>query len=145
MKDSRLQKLIKKTLQENIEGILRSKMNLTADDFLNIPETTPKEKLLNAFKTAYLRGNRASQDSLKTLLDQEPYSELEDYVKEVDAAFAPKGTTNVDSRRQFSPSTSPSIGRSDYGGGLFEEQLRMQLLAGLITETEYREKLNKNV
>jgi hypothetical protein len=144
MKDSRLQKLIKNTLQENIEGILRSKMNLTADDFLNIPETTPKEKLLNAFKTAYLRGNRASQDSLKTLLDQEPYSELEDYVKEVDAAFTSKGTTNVDSRRQFSPSTSPSIGRNDYGGGLFEEQLRMQLLAGLITETEYKEKLNKN-
>ena len=49
MKDSRLQKLVKKTLQENIEGILRSKMNLTADDFLNIPETTPKEKLLNFY------------------------------------------------------------------------------------------------
>jgi hypothetical protein len=63
---------------------------------------------------------------------------MKDMVDLIDNA---KGTANTNPNRQFGASNQPTVRRS--GGGLFEEKLRMQMLAGIITESEYKAKLNK--
>ena len=123
---------------KTIDSMLGGKMNLTAGDFTQLDPNSDPEKLKDAFKTAYLRGNTDSRASLKTLLDTAPYNEMKDMVDLIDNA---KGTANANPNRQFGASNQPTVRRS--GGGLFEEQLRMQMLAGVITESEYKAKLNK--
>lgn len=129
MKDSKLRQLVK----ESIGSMLRSKMNLTAEDFLSLPDTTSNEAKLEAFKKAYSRGNTDSQTSLKTLLNQEPYTQLKSFVDMSDSAKSNKVSINVDPNRQFGIRS------------INEEQLRMQFLAGIITEAEYKEKLDEGI
>jgi hypothetical protein len=118
---------------------LSGKMNLTADDFLELDPNTNPEKLKTDFIDAYYRGNTDSRKSLRTLLTTAPYNELKSEVDKIDAA---RGTANADPNRQFGASNQPTVRRS--GGGLFEEQLRMQMLAGIITEGQYKAQLNEN-
>ena len=136
---------------KRIDSMLGGKMNLTADDFAQLDPNSDPYKLKAAFETAYLRGNTDSRASLKTLLDTAPYNEMKDMVDLIDNA---KGTANTNPNRQFGASNQPTVRRS--GGGLFEEQhiykqntmtqeqLRMQMLAGIITEGEYKAKLNED-
>ena len=124
---------------KTIDSMLGGKMNLTAGDFTQLAPNSDPEKLKDAFKTAYLRGNTDSRTSLKTLLDTAPYNEMKDMVDLIDNA---KGTANTNPNRQFGASNQPTVRRS--GGGLFEEKLRMQMLAGIITESEYKSKLNED-
>ena len=123
---------------KSIDSMLGGKMNLTANDFLSLDPTSDPEKLKMAFQKAYSRGNTDSQESLKTLLDQEPYSELKDFVSQTDSST---GTVNTNPNRQFGASNQQMARRSD--SSLFEEKLRMQMLAGVITESEYNTRLNK--
>jgi hypothetical protein len=118
---------------------LSGKMNLTADDFLELDPNTNPEKLKTDFINAYYRGNTDSRKSLRTLLNTAPYNELGSEVDKIDTA---RGTANTDPNRQFGASNQPTVRRSG-GGFLREEQLRMQMLAGVITESEYKAKLNK--
>ncbi len=124
---------------KTIDSMLGGKMNLTAGDFTQLDPNSDPEKLKAAFETAYLRGNTDSRASLKTLLDTAPYNEMKDMVDLIDNA---KGTANTNPNRQFGASNQPTVRRS--GGGLFEEKLRMQMLAGIITESEYKAKLDEN-
>jgi len=124
---------------KRIDSMLGGKMNLTADDFAQLDPNSDPYKLKAAFETAYLRGNTDSRASLKTLLDTAPYNEMKDMVDLIDNA---KGTANTNPNRQFGASNQPTVRRS--GGGLFEEKLRMQMLAGIITESEYKAKLDEN-
>lgn len=126
---------------ESLRSILSGKMNLSADDFAQLNPNTPVEDIIAGLRTAYLRGDDASRASLRTLLDKEPYSGLglEDKFDEIDAA---RGTANTNLNRQFGASNQPTVTRSD-SGFLREEQLRMQMLAGIITESEYKTKLNE--
>ena len=124
---------------KRIDSMLGGKMNLTADDFAQLDPNSDSEKLKAAFEEAYLRGNTDSRASLKTLLDTAPYNEMKDMVDLIDNA---KGTANTNPNRQFGASNQPTVRRS--GGGLFEEKLRMQMLAGIITESEYKAKLNED-
>jgi hypothetical protein len=124
---------------KRIDSMLGGKMNLTADDFAQLDPNSDPYKLKAAFETAYLRGNTDSRASLKTLLDTAPYNEMKDMVDLIDNA---KGTSNTNPNRQFGASNQPTVRRS--GGGLFEEKLRMQMLAGIITEGEYKAKLNED-
>ena len=124
---------------KRIDSMLGGKMNLTADDFAQLDPNSDPYKLKVAFETAYLRGNTDSRASLKTLLDTAPYNEMKDMVDLIDNA---KGTANTNPNRQFGASNQPTVRRS--GGGLFEEKLRMQMLAGIITESEYKAKLDEN-
>jgi hypothetical protein len=136
---------------KRIDSMLGGKMNLTANDFAQLDPNSDPYKLKAAFETAYLRGNTDSRASLKTLLDTAPYNEMKDMVDLIDNA---KGTANTNPNRQFGASNQPTVRRS--GGGLFEEQhiykqntmtqeqLRMQMLAGIITEGEYKAKLNED-
>ena len=124
---------------KRIDSMLGGKMNLTADDFAQLDPNSDPYKLKVAFETAYLRGNTDSRASLKTLLDTAPYNEMKDMVDLIDNA---KGTANTNPNRQFGASNQPTVRRS--GGGLFEEQLRMQMLAGIITEGQYKAQLNEN-
>ena len=124
---------------KRIDSMLGGKMNLTADDFAQLDPNSDPYKLKVAFETAYLRGNTDSRASLKTLLDTAPYNEMKDMVDLIDNA---KGTANANPNRQFGASNQPTVRRS--GGGLFEEKLRMQMLAGIITESEYKAKLDEN-
>jgi hypothetical protein len=124
---------------KRIDSMLGGKMNLTADDFAQLDPNSDPYKLKAAFETAYLRGNTDSRASLKTLLDTAPYNEMKDMVDLIDNA---KGTANANPNRQFGASNQPTVRRS--GGGLFEEKLRMQMLAGIITESEYKAKLDEN-
>ncbi len=123
---------------KRIDSMLGGKMNLTAGDFAQLDPNSDPEKLKAAFEEAYLRGNTDSRASLKTLLDTAPYNEMKDMVAQIDAA---RGTANTNPNRQFGASNQQTSRRSD--SGLFEEQLRMQMLAGVITESEYKAKLNK--
>lgn len=123
---------------KRIDSMLGGKMNLTADDFAQLDPNSDPYKLKAAFETAYLRGNTDSRASLKTLLDTAPYNEMKDMVDLIDNA---KGTANTNPNRQFGASNQPTVRRS--GGGLFEEKLRMQMLAGIITESEYKAMLNE--
>jgi hypothetical protein len=123
---------------KRIDSMLGGKMNLTADDFAQLDPNSDPYKLKAAFETAYLRGNTDSRASLKTLLDTAPYNEMKDMVDLIDAA---KGTANANPNRQFGASNQPTVRRS--GGGLFEEKLRTQMLAGIITESEYKAKLDE--
>jgi hypothetical protein len=135
---------------KRIDSMLGGKMNLTADDFAQLDPNSDPEKLKAAFEDAYLRGNTDSRASLKTLLDTAPYNEMKDMVAQIDAA---RGTANTNPNRQFGASNQPTVNRS--GGGLFEEQyiykqntmtqeqLRMQMLAGIITEGQYKEKMEE--
>jgi hypothetical protein len=125
---------------KTIDSMLGGKMNLTAGDFTQLDPNSDPEKLKDAFKTAYLRGNTDSRTSLKTLLDTAPYNEMKDMVDQIDAA---KGTANANPNRQFGASNQPTVRRSG-GGFLREEQLRMQMLAGIITEGQYKAQLNEN-
>jgi hypothetical protein len=129
MKDSKLRQLVK----ESIGNMLRSKMNLTAEDFLSLPDSTSDEAKLEAFKKAYSRGNTDSQTSLKTLLNQEPYTQLKSFVDMSDSAKSNKVSINVDPNRQFGTRS------------INEEQLRMQFLAGIITEAEYKAQLDEGL
>jgi hypothetical protein len=124
---------------KRIDSMLGGKMNLTADDFAQLDPNSDPYKLKAAFETAYLRGNTDSRASLKTLLDTAPYNEMKDMVDLIDTA---KGNANTNPNRQFGASNQPTVRRS--GGGLFEEKLRMQMLAGIITESEYKAKLDEN-
>jgi hypothetical protein len=123
---------------KRIDSMLGGKMNLTADDFAQLDPNSDPYKLKAAFETAYLRGNTDSRASLKTLLDTAPYNEMKDMVDLIDNA---KGTANTNPNRQFGASNQPTVRRS--GGGLFEEKLRMQMLAGIITESQYKEKMEE--
>ena len=124
---------------KRIDSMLGGKMNLTADDFAQLDPSSDPYKLKAAFETAYLRGNTDSRASLKTLLDTAPYNEMKDMVDLIDTA---KGNANTNPNRQFGASNQPTVRRSD--GGLFEEKLRMQMLAGIITESEYKSKLDES-
>ena len=119
---------------KRIDSMLGGKMNLTADDFAQLDPNSNPEELKAAFKTAYLRGNRDSQTSLKTLLDKEPYSELKDLVDQSDNS---KGTANTNPHRQFGAANQPTVNRSN--SGFLREHLRMQMLAGVLTENQYKE------
>jgi hypothetical protein len=129
MKDSKLRQLVK----ESIGSMLRSKMNLTAEDFLSLPDSTSDEAKLEAFKKAYSRGNTDSQTSLKNLLNQEPYTQLKSFVDMSDSAKSDKVSINVNPNRQFGIRS------------INEEQLRMQFLAGIITEAEYKAQLDEGL
>jgi hypothetical protein len=124
---------------KRIDSMLGGKMNLTADDFAQLDPNSDPYKLKVAFETAYLRGNTDSRASLKTLLNIAPYNEMKDMVDLIDNA---KGTANTNPNRQFGASNQPTVRRS--GGDLFEEKLRIQMLAGIITESEYKAKLDEN-
>ena len=118
---------------KSIDSMLGGKMNLTAGDFAQLNPNTPADELKKAFRTAYLRGNIESQNSLKSLLDKEPYSELKDLVDQVDNAKLDKPMS------KSGASDTQSARRSSSGfPGLSEELLRMQKLAGIITEAEDR-------
>ena len=81
------------------------------------------KELKDAFESAYFWStSREGKESLRDLLNtydplKEFASELEDYMKQADAA---KGTVNTNPNRQFGASNQPTVRRS--GGGLFEEQ-----------------------
>jgi|LakMenEpi08Oct12_1017439.scaffolds.fasta_scaffold02705_2 hypothetical protein len=118
---------------KSIDSMLGGKMNLTAGDFAQLNPNTPADELKKAFRTAYLRGNIESQKSLKSLLDKEPYSELKDLVDQIDNAKLEKPMSKLGA------SDTQSVRRSSSGfPGLSEELLRMQKLAGIITEAEGR-------
>ena len=122
---------------KSIDSILGGKMNLTAGDFAQLNPNTPADELKKAFRIAYLRGNIESQNSLKSLLDKEPYSELKDLVDQVDNAKLDKPMSKLGA------SDTQSARRSSSGfPGLSEELLRMQKLAGIITEAEGRNLYN---
>lgn len=122
---------------KSIDSMLGGKMNLTAGDFAQLNPETPADELKKAFKTAYLRGNIESQKSLKSLLDKEPYSELKDLVDQIDNAKLDKPMSKLGA------SDAQSVRRSSSGfPGLSE--LRMQKLAGIITESEYNAKLTES-
>jgi hypothetical protein len=135
---------------KRIDSMLGGKMNLTADDFAQLDPNSDPEKLKAAFEEAYLRGNTDSRTSLKTLLDTAPYNEMKDLVAKIDDA---KGTANTNPNRQFGASNQPTVRRS--GGSLFEahniykqntmiqEQLKLQKRAGILTESEYKAKVNE--
>jgi hypothetical protein len=101
-------------LPKNINSMLGGRMNLMAKDFINLyPEDMVLSKeqedmVKDAFKTAYIRGNHDSRESLETLLVKIPYIDLDSYVKKVKDA---RGTANTDPRRQFSPSNQQSVTR----------------------------------
>jgi hypothetical protein len=103
------------------------------------------KELKDAFESAYFWSTSSEgKESLRDLINtydplKEFTNELEDYMKQADAA---KGTANTNPNRQFGASNQPTVRRS--GGGLFEEKLRMQMLAGIITESEYKAKLNED-
>jgi hypothetical protein len=121
---------------KRIDSMLGGKMNLTADDFTQLDPNTSADKLKDAFKTAYIRGNNESRASLKTLLDKEPYSELKDLVDQIDNAKLSKPMP------KSGASDTQSVRRSSSGfPGLSEETLRLQMLAGIITENEYKKQL----
>lgn len=125
---------------KRIDSMLGGKMNLTADDFTQLDPNTSADKLKDAFKTAYIRGNNESRASLKTLLDKEPYSELKDLVDQIDNAKLSKPMS------KSGASDTQSVRRSSSGfPGLSEETLRLQMLSGIITENEYKLKLNEYV
>jgi len=111
---------------KSIDSMLGGKMNLTAGDFAQLNPNTPADELKKAFRTAYLRGNIESQNSLKSLLDKEPYSELKDLVDQADNAKLDKPMSKLGA------SDTQSVRRSSSGfPGLSEELLRMQKLAGI--------------
>jgi hypothetical protein len=166
MKDSRIQKLVKeglldmfrKSKEETPERkylyVNQLPMNAKAEDFQRLnPDDV--EKNLKAFEDAWYRGNKETKDSLRTLLDTEPYSQKKEFVANFDkemAQYQDDIKTGKVKRLPFSStvgggsidsSTGSSSSRIAGMSGLFEEQLRMQMLAGLITETEYREKLGE--
>jgi hypothetical protein len=166
MKDSRLQKLVKEGLFDRFRKpkeetpekkylyAFQLPMNAKAEDFQKLNPNTPEENL-KAFEDVWIRGNNETRDSLRTLLDTEPYSQKKDFVAKYDIALKQyQDDIKTGKAKRFSTiSTVGGVGGSSTGSsssriaglsGLFEEQLRMQMLAGLITETEYREKLNKN-
>ena len=167
MKDSRLQKLVKEglfdrfrkpkeeTSEKNYLYVHQLPMNAKAEDFLRL-DPNDVEKNLEAFEAVWYRGNNETRDSLRTLLNQEPYSQKKEFVANYDKELAQyQDDLKTGKAKSLNPSKSSvgGVGGSSTGSsssriaglsGLFEEQLRMQLLAGLITETEYREKLNKN-
>jgi hypothetical protein len=101
-------------LPKNINSMLGGRMNLSASDFEELypsDMTLSKEQedmIKDAFETAYLRGNYESRNSLKTLLNKKPYSDLKSLVDEIDSA---RGTANTDTRRQFSPSNQEYVTR----------------------------------
>jgi hypothetical protein len=166
MKDSRLQKLIREGLldmfrkpkeepqEKRILFVHQIPIDATAEDFRYL-KSNDTEKL-KAFEDAWKRGNDTTRDSLRTLLNTEPYSQKKDFVDKYDAKLKQyqndlktgKAKSSISSKSSVGgvgdSSTGSSSSRIAGMSGLFEEQLRMQLLAGLITETEYREKLNKN-
>jgi hypothetical protein len=118
---------------KSIDSMLGGKMNLTAGDFSQLNPNTPADELKKAFRTAYLRGNIESRTSLKSLLDKEPYSELKDLVDQIDNAKLDKPMSKLGA------SDTQSARRSSSGfPGLSEDLLRMQKLAGIITEAEGR-------
>jgi hypothetical protein len=109
---------------KTIDSILGGKMNLTAGDFTQLDPNSDPEKLKDAFKTAYLRGNTDSRASLKTLLDTAPYNEMKDMVDQIDNAKPDKPMPKPGA------SDTQSVRRSS-SGFLSEELLRMQKLAGI--------------
>jgi hypothetical protein len=118
---------------KSIDSMLGGRMNLTAGDFSQLNPNTPADELKKAFRTAYLRGNIESRTSLKSLLDKEPYSELKDLVDQIDNAKLDKPMSKLGA------SDTQSARRSSSGfPGLSEDLLRMQKLAGIITEAEGR-------
>jgi hypothetical protein len=123
---------------------LNEAADMNAEKFLARNSKLKGEELKSAFESAYFwAGTSEGKESLRDLLNtydplKEFASELEDYMKQADAA---KGTVNTNPNRQFGASNQPTVRRS--GGGLFEEKLRMQMLAGIITESEYKAKLDE--
>jgi hypothetical protein len=103
-------------LPKNINSMLGGRMNLSANDFDNLYPSDmnlskeQEDMIKDAFETAYLRGNYESRNSLKTLLNKKPYSDLKSLVDEIDGA---RGTANTDTRRQFSPSNQENVTRRE--------------------------------
>jgi len=101
-------------LPKNINSMLGGRMNLSANDFDNLYPSDmnlskeQEDMIKDAFETAYLRGNYESRNSLKTLLNKKPYSDLKNLVDEIDGA---RGTANTDTRRQFSPFNQENVTR----------------------------------
>jgi hypothetical protein len=123
---------------------LNEAADMNAEKFLARNSKLKGEELKSAFESAYFwAGTSEGKESLRDLINtydplKEFASELEDYMEQADAA---KGTVNTNPNRQFGASNQPTVRRS--GGGLFEEKLRMQMLAGIITESEYKAKLDE--
>jgi hypothetical protein len=123
---------------------LNEAADMNAEKFLARNSKLKGEELKSSFESAYFwAGTSEGKESLRDLLNtydplKEFASELEDYMKQADAA---KGTANTNPNRQFGASNQPTVRRS--GGGFLREQLRMQMLAGVITESEYKAKLDE--
>jgi len=119
------------------------------------------KELKDAFESAYFWSTSSEgKESLRDLINtydplKEFASELEDYMKQADAA---KGTVNTNPNRQFGASNQHTVRRS--GGGFLrehniykqnntntmtQEQLRMQMLAGIITESQYKSMLAEGI
>ncbi len=112
------------------------KMNLTAEDFKKLDISNISiEELSEAFSNAYLRGNRDSQNSLKTLLNEPIFKDMKikyqksesdneelipviEWCDMVDNQFAKKGSISSNRMEQSdNRSYSPSIAR--FGSSLF--------------------------
>jgi hypothetical protein len=138
MKLKQLKEIILKQLNE-------FDADMNAEKFKAKYSNLKGKELKDAFESAYFWSTSSEgKESLRDLINtydplKEFASELEDYMKQADAA---KGTVNTNPNRQFGASNQPTVRRS--GGGLFEEKLRMQMLAGIITESEYKTKLNED-
>jgi hypothetical protein len=136
-----------------------SKLNeisdMNAEKFLSRYSNLKDENLKDEFQSAYFWANSEGKESLKSLLDtHEPLkgfaSELKDYMEKADAA---RGTVNTSPNRQFGASNQTTVRRS--GGGFLreqnmfkqnemtKEQLKLQKRAGILTESEYKAKLEK--
>ena len=125
---------------------LANKRSVTADEFREVDPNTPIDKLRSTFTSIYFSNNPKNREDLETLLDEEPYTQLkaavEQDLKDIKQYFAKKQSEKSTSIPKPGASDTQSVRRS--GGGFLREQLRMQMLAGIITESEYKSKLNED-
>ena len=165
MKDSRLTQLVREGLLDMFRKkkeepqtkqyfISSLPINAKAENFLKLDPSIKDEDKLKAFRSVWYRSNNETRNSLRTLLDQEPYSQLKDFVTQYDKEIKQYQDDIASGKIKSSISSKSSVG--DYGdsdagssasriagmSGLFEEQLRIKFLAGVITEAEYKEQLN---
>lgn len=121
---------------------------LTADEFKNkIDLNLPPDKIRSAFTDAYFTNNPNNREDLEKLLDEEPYSSikgLKQDIEDIKQYFAKKQASKSTSFPKLGASEPQTVRRSD-SGFLREETLRMQMLSGIITENEYKLKLNEYI
>jgi hypothetical protein len=139
---------------------LANKRSVTADEFREVDPNTPIDKLRSTFTSIYFSNNPKNREDLETLLDEEPYTQLkaavEQDLKDIKQYFAKKQSEKSTSIPKPGASDTQSVRRSNSGfPGLSEEkhiynkntmtqeQLRMQMLAGIITEGQYKEKMDE--